>query len=318
MQITGVFPQIFFNNSGDKDKIRTIEQWGDNPWTSMESAFYGCTNLTISNPLIDIPNLSNVTFMASMFEGATSFNYDIGNWDTSNVVNMNYMFRDAISFDQDLSSWNIENVNSAIGMFQDVELSIDNYDAILIGWNSQNLQQGVTFSGGNSQYCAGASARANMIDTPENWDITDGGLAGPLIEEIENQETTGFFVFPEITGSNLTSNEAYYSQANGLGISYDEGDTIMYDTSVNYPIIFYVYDGSASCTSQDSFTVTILTSININAEFEPIDDVFATGTFTFPEISGTHTGNAAYFLGPSGQGTPYLPGDTISLSLIHI
>ena len=39
------FPRIYFNNGGDKDKLLTIEQWGSGTWTSMDSAFYGCSNL---------------------------------------------------------------------------------------------------------------------------------------------------------------------------------------------------------------------------------------------------------------------------------
>ncbi len=39
--IIGTFPRIFFNNSGDREKILTIEQWGEIEWTSMARAFFG-------------------------------------------------------------------------------------------------------------------------------------------------------------------------------------------------------------------------------------------------------------------------------------
>src|SRR5690606_27707056 len=39
VEITGDFPRIFFNREGDKDKILTIDQWGNIAWSSMESAF---------------------------------------------------------------------------------------------------------------------------------------------------------------------------------------------------------------------------------------------------------------------------------------
>ena len=45
VSILGQFPRIYFNNGGDKEKILKIDQWGDNVWLSMESAFDGCTNV---------------------------------------------------------------------------------------------------------------------------------------------------------------------------------------------------------------------------------------------------------------------------------
>ena len=36
-------------------------------------------------------------------------------------------------------------------MFTGVKLSTPNYDALLIGWDSQILQSNVTFGGGNSK-----------------------------------------------------------------------------------------------------------------------------------------------------------------------
>jgi hypothetical protein len=34
--IRGNFPRIYFNDTGDKEKIISIDQWGDVNWTSME------------------------------------------------------------------------------------------------------------------------------------------------------------------------------------------------------------------------------------------------------------------------------------------
>ncbi len=49
----------------------------------------------------------------------------------------------------------------------------------LISWGAQDVQNGVTFSGGNSKYSAGdaATARAHLMDveTGHSWSITDGG-----------------------------------------------------------------------------------------------------------------------------------------------
>jgi hypothetical protein len=65
-------------------------------------------------------------------------------------------------------------------MFTGAQLSINNYDALLIGWstiapNETPLKPNVFFDVDNSKYCNGASARASIIST-YGWTITDAGL----------------------------------------------------------------------------------------------------------------------------------------------
>ena len=65
--ITGLFPRFFMGNAANPNapKLRTIAQWGTNAWTSMGSAFGGCTNLTYT--ATDNPILSGVNDMSFMF-----------------------------------------------------------------------------------------------------------------------------------------------------------------------------------------------------------------------------------------------------------
>ena len=276
VKIKGTFPKILFAGNGDKDKILSIEQWGNNAWTDMTLAFKGATNLV--NNASDTPDLSqatkltsifdgatsigantetanwnwstsqitgmasmfanassfnknisswdtsnvsnlsaafnnassfnqdigswqtsNVTTMSHTFNGASSFNGDIGSWDTGSVTNMFTMFFAATSFNQDISSWNTENTENMNSMFSGatsfnqnlgswdvssvttffdmlngVTLSSDNYDALLIGWNSLNLTDGITFNAGNSKYCA--QTEHKNIESTQNWSFIDGGL----------------------------------------------------------------------------------------------------------------------------------------------
>ncbi len=133
--ITGDFPRIYFNNSGDKNKIRKVTQWGDIEWTSMESAFAGAKNLEIT--AMDTPDLSNVESMKLMFHNAKALTGNSGNWnwDTENVVNMSYMFWLASHFNGDISSWNTGNVTNMSNMFY---VAYDFNQDVSI-WNTENV-----------------------------------------------------------------------------------------------------------------------------------------------------------------------------------
>ena len=50
-------------------------------------------------------NVSSVTDMSGMFDGASSFDADLSSWDVSWVTDMSDMFRGATSFDQNLGNW---------------------------------------------------------------------------------------------------------------------------------------------------------------------------------------------------------------------
>ena len=118
VKITGDFPRIYFNNEGDSNKILSIEQWGTQQWTSMQSAFEGCRNLVLNAD--DTPDLSNVTDMSRMFRIALNLvdNKDVMNsWDTSNVTNMDALFQSATKFNENITSWNVGNVTDFSNMF---------------------------------------------------------------------------------------------------------------------------------------------------------------------------------------------------------
>ena len=113
--ITRDFPRIHFNNTGDRNKILTVEQWGSTAWTSMADAFNGASNLTV--PAVDAPDLTDVTSMTSMFTNATSFNQDINHWDTSSIQDMTFMFQNALTFNQNIGDWNTAKVTDMNNMF---------------------------------------------------------------------------------------------------------------------------------------------------------------------------------------------------------
>ncbi len=120
VRISGSFPRLwgFGNNSADRThrtKIIAINQWGNQRWTSMQSAFQGSVNLV--GMATDVPDLSGLTRLDSMFSGASIFNQDISGWDVSNVTRMNGMFNSASAFNQDIGGWDVSKVTDMNGMF---------------------------------------------------------------------------------------------------------------------------------------------------------------------------------------------------------
>ena len=58
---------------------------------------------------------SGITYMGQLFhvEGSSStFNQDIGGWNTSSIIDMSMMFKSASAFNQDLSLWCVANIPS--------------------------------------------------------------------------------------------------------------------------------------------------------------------------------------------------------------
>jgi surface protein len=151
-----------------------ISGWDVSNALWMDSMFANCTNF---NQDIGSWDVSNVETMRRMFYHAPTFDQDISSWDVSNVTNMLFMFSEASSFNQDIGSWDIISVTNMSSMFSSATLSTTNYDALLIGWEVQSVQNNVTFDGGNSAYSSGsaaATARAALI-SDHSWTITDGG-----------------------------------------------------------------------------------------------------------------------------------------------
>ena len=173
-----------------------ISGWDVSSVTDMSGMFANSTfNQDITGWSVD-----NVSNFAGMFENNTAFNQDISdiNWDIANATDLRSMFKNATAFDQDLGGWDVGNVSLAFDMLDGAGLSVENYDKLLIGWENQNLQSNVNFGASGLFYCAGATARQNMI-TNRNWFITDAGSG--CINVYKGNDTTGPQIFnaqPEV------------------------------------------------------------------------------------------------------------------------
>ncbi len=172
--IWGKFPHCSFSG----DNLVGMEQWGNIAWLDLSGMFYDCQKMKYN--ATDVPDLSNVTDMSSMFRLAKSFNGDISGWDTSNVTNMshmfqgldehkrgkamafngdisgwdtsnvtnmNFMFRWATSFNRDLSNWDTSKVTGMAAMFEEAS----SFNGDISGWDTSNVtNMSAMFSGARS------------------------------------------------------------------------------------------------------------------------------------------------------------------------
>ncbi|MGB0454164.1 MAG: BspA family leucine-rich repeat surface protein [Bacteriovoracaceae bacterium] len=114
--IIGSAEAWYQNNTGDKAKLISVEEFGDLGWNNLKGAFHGATNLESFNVSGSISNVINT---ASMFEGASSItSLDICGLDTSRVYDMSNMFKDVSSLTTfDTTCLNTEDAIFLAGLF---------------------------------------------------------------------------------------------------------------------------------------------------------------------------------------------------------
>ncbi|AYQ34596.1 BspA family leucine-rich repeat surface protein [Runella sp. SP2] len=111
------FQRFIINDGYDRNRLTSIEQWGDVAWKNMNSAFYGCQYMVLNAK--DVPNTAAVMDMSSMFRDCLSFNQPLPNgFNTEAVTNMSAMFAGCRSYNQPLPiSFNTSNVKNMSDMF---------------------------------------------------------------------------------------------------------------------------------------------------------------------------------------------------------
>lgn len=189
--------ETYIPRAGAVSFNQNLADWDVSNVTNMKNMFAGAT---LFNQNISGWNVAKVTSMHSMFADAVAFNQDLGQWNVANVESMSFMFMNT-AFNQDLSAWELGKVkamnrmfsqarsfNQNIGdwditqvltmefMFAGVTLTSANYNSLLLGWSSQQVQKSVKFDAGQSRYSGGARfARSSLVDDFD-WTISDGGL----------------------------------------------------------------------------------------------------------------------------------------------
>ncbi len=154
--ISGVFPSIYFNDSGDRNKIIEILSWGAIQWQTMENAFFGCENINFD--AIDSPNLSQVTSLKNMFRRCLLFNGIVNNWNVSTITDISGLFAEALIFNRPLDTWNTINVTDMSWAFHRAR----QFNEPLDNWNTASVT--------TMEYLFSETSSFNQ--NINNWDVS--------------------------------------------------------------------------------------------------------------------------------------------------
>ena len=232
VSISGVFPHFFNETIGTtnvlepNEKLKSIDQWGDNQWQSMKSAFANYVDMVIN--AADTPDLSQVTDMSVMFFNCNSFNQNINNWDVSNVTNMSFLFRRADIYDQPLNNWDVSNVTN---MFRTFDYAL-NFNQPLDNWDVSDVTDMTSLFGS-----------ADSFNQPlNNWDVSNVIIMSAMFKFTSNfnQSLDNWDVSNVISMSSMFDNASSFNQpldnwdvSNVTNMSSIFNGTIVFNQSLN-------------------------------------------------------------------------------------
>ena len=143
-----------FNNSGDKEKVLDISNWGEFNFTE-EATFKSCSSLTCS--ATDTPTISTTTLKYTFYR-CYSFNGGVSDWDVSSVTDMQYIFYNSSQFTGlGLGTWDVSSVTKFSSAFRICPV----LNSDISGWNTSSAIRMVEMFNGATSFNQDISA----------WDI---------------------------------------------------------------------------------------------------------------------------------------------------
>ena len=231
--IEGTLEAWSFNNTGDKNKILSVESFGDLGYKNLSEAFYGCTNLGA----FEGGFTSSVTDMSSMFNSATSANPDVSNWNVSAVTSMLGMFLSAIIADPDVSDWDVSKVTDMSGMF----INANSADPDVSSWDVSSV------TNMSSMFASANSADPDVSD----WDVSsvtnmtamfsgaiiaDPDVSSWVVSSVTNMGSMFFFANsadPDMSSWNVSSVTNMNGMLSGSGLSTANYDAFLINLADN-------------------------------------------------------------------------------------
>ena len=245
------FPRIYFNNGGDKLKILTIQQWGTGAWNSMNVAFYGCTNLTLT--ATDAPDLSGASNLGFMFYGASSFNGDLSGWDTSNVTSMAYMFNNASLFNGDISSWDTAQVTDMYAMFY----AASAFNADISAWDTSSVTTMNSMFGNSSAFNADISAWNTAGVTNMAYMFANASLFNADISQWDTSSVTNMYSM-FYAASAFNADISAWNTAGVTNMAYMFANASLFNADLS------LWDTSSVTDMSGMFTATIAFSQDLS------------------------------------------------------
>ncbi|AWX44927.1 hypothetical protein HME9304_01933 [Flagellimonas maritima] len=104
----------------------------------------------------------------------------------------------------------------------------------------------------------------NFIDVEQTINV----YTSPNITDLADPTACDSYTLPPISGSNLTGNEAYFSESGGMGTQYNEDDVLTASGT------YYIYDETGTtpnCSDEESFILTIISTptVSVTASSDP-------------------------------------------------